>query len=267
MPLYSRAAARRLLLIASSIIALWLAGTPSGVQGKADAVGYAVCHRIAARSFHVHDRPLPLCARCTGIYLGVVAGLTVFAGSGRLRAGRLRPPRVLAALGMLGAAYAADGLNSYLSLFEFYSPPYGPRNSLRLITGLAFGLAMLTAALPVFNATVWRSPIRRAPIQNLRELAALAAILGLIAVAVMARIPALLLAFGLISAAGVLVMFVLVGSVLFVTLTRRENRAERWRDVALPALAGLAFAFTIIGAIDAVRYTVTGTWDGFDLWG
>lgn len=267
MPPYSRATTRSLLLVAGLIALLWLAGTPSGVLGKADAVGYAICHRIEARSFHVHDRPLPLCARCTGIYLGVMAGLAVFAGSGRLRAGRLPPVRVLAVLVPLGATYAIDGLNSYLTLFEFYSPPYEPRNSLRLVTGLAFGLAMIALALPVFNATVWRMPGRGATIRSLRELAALLAILGLVAAGVMVRVPALLLFFGLVSAAGVVVMFVLVGGVLFVTLARRENAAERWRDLAAPALAGLAFAFAIIGLIDAVRYALTGTWDGFNLWG
>lgn len=267
MHLYSRTTTRWLLFVASVILLLWLAGTPSGILGKADAVGYAICHRIDGRSFHVHDRPLPLCARCTGIYLGVMAGLAVFAGSGRLRTGWLPPGRVLAALAIMAAVYAVDGLNSYLGLFEFYSPPYEPRNSLRLITGLAFGLVMISVALPVFNATVWESRARRAPIQNLRELAALIAILALIAAAVMARVPALLLLFGLISTAGVLVMFVLVGGVLFVTLTRHENKARRWRDLAAPALAGLAFAFAIIGLIDAIRYAITGTWEGFNLWG
>jgi len=267
MPLYSRTTSRRVLLAAGLIGLIWLAATPSGVLGKADAVGYAICHRIAERSFHVHDRPLPLCARCTGIYLGVMAGLAVFAGSGRLRAGRLPPARVLALLLALGATYAVDGLNSYLSLFEFYAPPYEPRNSLRLVTGLAFGLAMIAVALPVFNATVWRTPASGAPVRSLRELAALIAILAVIAGGVLARVPALLLFFGLISAAGVLVMFVLVGGVLFVTLSRRENAAARWRDLAVPALAGLAFAFAITGAIDAARYALTGTWNGFNLWG
>jgi len=38
----------------------WLLNTPEGLLGKADAVGYAVCHRIEARSFHLGERPIPL---------------------------------------------------------------------------------------------------------------------------------------------------------------------------------------------------------------
>src|SRR5690242_19749135 len=46
--------------------AAWMYIAPEGALGKLDAIGYAVCHRIDARSFHIGDRQLPLCARCTG---------------------------------------------------------------------------------------------------------------------------------------------------------------------------------------------------------
>ena len=247
------------------VAGVWLFATPPGLLGKADAIGYAVCHRIAARSFHVHDRPLPLCARCTGTYLGVITGLLSCAVHGRLRAGRLPGIRILALLLVGVVAYGIDGLNSYLSLFEAYTPVYRPTNTLRLITGYAFGLAMITVVLPVFNAIAWRDPQPAAPLHRVKELAALYAISALVIAAVLTRSPALLLAFGLISAAGVLVMFGIVGSALFLTLTGRENSAARWRDLVVPALAGLVFAVSVIGAIDAVRYLLTGTWNGFTL--
>ena len=53
----------------------WLFNTPLGLLGKADAIGYAVCHRIDLRSFHLGDRTLPLCARCTGMFLGTLVSL------------------------------------------------------------------------------------------------------------------------------------------------------------------------------------------------
>jgi uncharacterized membrane protein len=39
------------------------------------AVGSVVCHQLADRSFFIDGRQLPVCARCTGLYLGGVAGL------------------------------------------------------------------------------------------------------------------------------------------------------------------------------------------------
>src|SRR5512146_2202623 len=65
------------------LLAGWVYIAPGGALGKLDAIGYAVCHRIDARSFHIGGRQLPLCARCTGeffsaafalIYLGFVSG-------------------------------------------------------------------------------------------------------------------------------------------------------------------------------------------------
>jgi hypothetical protein len=60
----------KLLLVAAlaALLIAWLSLTPPGLLGKADAVGYAVCHRIELRSFHLDGRPLPLCARCSGMY-------------------------------------------------------------------------------------------------------------------------------------------------------------------------------------------------------
>ena len=69
----------------------WLINTPVGLLGKADAVGYAVCHRIDARSFHLGERPLPLCARCSGMYLGAMLGLTYQVRTGWRKSGM--PPR------------------------------------------------------------------------------------------------------------------------------------------------------------------------------
>ncbi len=262
---YARPTIWALAVLGGVILTLWLAGTPPGVLGKADAVGYAICHRIEARTFHAHDRPLPLCARCTGIYLGVITALVIIAARGRLRAARLPGIPVLAVMVALGLTYAVDGLNSYLSIFAFYTPPYQPHNTLRLLTGLSFGLALITIVLPVINAIAWRAPQDAAPVASLRELAALYAAAAGVAVAVLLQIDALLVVLGLISALGVVLMFVIIGAVLFLTLTRRENTLTRWRDLAFPALAGLTFAVAVIGGIDLVRYLFTGTWDGFTL--
>lgn len=264
---YARRTAWLVLGLGLLIGGAWLLGTPPGILGKADAIGYAICHRIPTRSFHVHDRALPLCARCTGIYLGVMLGALVYAFSGRLRASRLPPLRVLAVLGLFGAAIALDGINSYLSLFDFYTPIYTPHNTLRLFTGLFAGAAMITIVLPIFNGTVWRAPDAGAPLRGWRDLAALLGGVTLAGLLVLTQQTAVLWIAGLLSSLGVLVMFTIIGAVLFLSFTRREGIARRWRDLALPATVGLAFALALIGGIDAVRYALTGTWEGFDMGG
>jgi uncharacterized membrane protein len=51
-------------------------------------VGGVVCHQLPERSFHVWGAQLPVCARCTGIYLG--AALAAFSVAVRPQIGRWR---------------------------------------------------------------------------------------------------------------------------------------------------------------------------------
>lgn len=256
------------------LLGLWLYATPPGLLGKADAVGYAICHRIPERSLHTslgahhhaeNERPLPLCARCTGIYLGVVTGVAVLARRGRLRAGHLPRFRWIAVLMVLGALYGLDGLNSYLTLFPGYKPLYTPHNTLRLVSGMSFGLTLTVLLVPTFNALAWAAPLKAAPIDGGRDLIALYAVAGAVAALVLADLPAIVLIAGLVSAAAVVMLFALLGSVLFLTLTRRECQARAWGDLVIPALAGFAFALLVLGGLDLARYVLTGTWAGFEL--
>jgi predicted membrane protein DUF2085 len=41
------------------------------------AIGSLVCHQLPARSFHLWSVPLPVCARCTGIYAGAAIAAVV----------------------------------------------------------------------------------------------------------------------------------------------------------------------------------------------
>jgi len=71
------------------LLGVWLALTPPGLLGKLDAIGYAVCHRIDARSYHIGERQVPLCVRCTGMYLGAMLSIIFQLVQGRK--GNTRP--------------------------------------------------------------------------------------------------------------------------------------------------------------------------------
>ena len=71
--------------------ALWLALLaaapllPVPLAAALYALGSHICHQRPERSFHLFAAQLPVCARCAGIYAGVVAG-SVFAVPARMRA-------------------------------------------------------------------------------------------------------------------------------------------------------------------------------------
>ncbi len=261
---YRRAVVWLVLAIAGLAGALWLLGTPPGISGKADAIGYAICHQIADRSFQVNGQPLPLCARCTGIYLGVMVGFVLLSAGGRARASRLAPTRTLVLLALFVVFMGLDGINSYLHLFPGYEGPYEPQNWLRLISGSFTGLAMITLMVPVFNTTVWAQADHRRVLTGIKELAGMLLVIGIVDALVLLRNPLILTGFGLLSAMGPPVILTMVWTILWLTITRRENTARSYRNLILPLIAGLGLAILMIGAIDLIRYQLTGSWEGFD---
>jgi uncharacterized membrane protein len=92
-------------------------------------VGSAVCHQLDARSFHVWAHQMPVCARCTGIYVGAaIAALAVSVRRGRST--RALNPRWLVGLAFLPAA---------TSLIYEWGTGVAPSNVTRAATGVVVG--------------------------------------------------------------------------------------------------------------------------------
>jgi uncharacterized membrane protein len=232
------------------------------VLEAADYIGYSVCHRITDRSFSIAGRQLPLCARCTGMYLGVSLTFMVLALAGRQRWSRLPPSRVLFVLiGFIGVM-GIDGLNSYSHFFPNIPHVYEPRNWLRLLTGIGAGLAMGSLVFPAMAQTLWKKQVYRPVLANLRELAGLVFLAVLMVGLVLSDDPRILYVLGLVSAAGVLLILTGINSTVMLILFRKDALASNWRQATVPLVAGLAIALVQIAAIAFVRFSATGTMTG-----
>lgn len=249
-------------LIAALVIGTWLLMTPQGLLGKADAIAYAVCHRIELRSFYLGNRPLPLCARCSGMFLGAVSALMFLFLHKPRRS--LFPPRPLWVLfGLFVVGYVVDGFNSYWHLVSNSYLLYSPNNTLRLATGTYFGIALANLVFPGFNQSVWRNPKEEPALRTWRE-TGMMVLLGVgIILAMKTENPLLLYPLALISAFGVLLLLTLVYSMVLLILFRREGLAHSSKELLLPLLGGVTLSFLQIGIIDLGRYLLMGTWEGF----
>jgi uncharacterized membrane protein len=243
----------------------WLMLTPGGLLGKADAVGYAVCHRIDLRSFHLGTRAMPLCARCSGMYLGALAALGGLLAMGKARAGGFPRPALLALFGVFAAAWAVDGLNSYLTLIPGAPHAYEPNNVLRLATGLLMGLTLGVIVFAGVNQNAWREGKKDPVVASFLEAGVLVLLAGAVGLLVLTENPLVLYPLAVLSAAGVLIVLGLVYSVVALIVLRRENRVDSWRDLALPLTLGLGLALLQVGVLDLARFALTGTWAGFSL--
>ena len=137
----------------SRFTALALAGFSSAILGASAACSWLIahgwsmqwrmlfrliCHGIPSRCLLLFGVPMPICARCTAIYLGLIAGTVVFRFIPRMSEMAARAMAIAAALPM-----ALDGGTQLIRLRE-------STNELRVVTGLMAGIALavwlLTAA-------------------------------------------------------------------------------------------------------------------------
>jgi uncharacterized membrane protein len=252
------------LILATSLTLLgWLAYTPPGLLGKADAVGYAICHRIELRSFFIADRQTPMCSRCSGMYLGALLGMVYLASFGRK--GGQPPLKTAWVFVVFLLAFALDGSNSYLRFFPGAPGLYDPNNWLRLITGTGMGLGIAVILVPVVHQTLWQTFDPQPALNSWRRLLPLLAMAGVIDLMVWSENPLLLFPLAVLSAAGVVMILTLVYTIVWTLIAKQDNRFTSVRQVWMALLAGFLTALLQIAVIDAGRYWFTGTWGGFNL--
>ena len=251
--------------------------TPAGVLRKADYIGAVACHRRPAHSFFIDGQQLPVCQRCSGTFPGALTGILVhWALCRRRRSFRFPPLGIALVFGGFAALWALDGLNSATSemplrlLVRFLgerSPGvgvlgYAPQPWLRLVSGVLMGSAMSALLVPAFNQTLWADGEELPALRSWGELGLLVGVELAVAGLILWMEPFLLYPVALYSVAGIVVMFVLLGAMLFVMATGRDNSMVAWRESWVPLLWGIVFALLLIGAIDLVRVRWLGTIDG-----
>ncbi len=244
---------------------------PPGLLGKADAVGYAICHRISERSFHLGERQLPMCARDTGTFTSAAVTLLLLSLRKPKRGG-MPVKKISAVLLLFFLIWAVDGSNSYLYLLKEklgilpqLKNIYIPNNTLRLLTGTGMGMGMGAVLYAAFNQSVWKEPDMRPSLENWRDLGLLIAIMLLIDIAVLTEAPIVLYPIALISVLGVLVLLSLIFTVVWVMIMREENKFTSLQEMWISLSAGLTLTLLMLLAIDLFRFRLTGTWGAFPL--
>ncbi len=258
-------------IMAVIVFAVWFYIAPPGLLGKADAIGYAICHRIDERSFHIGDRQLPLCARCTGEFYSAAITLLFFGFFSKKQSGmpgwKLGAPLIVFFL-----AFGIDGSNSYLYLLKqtvggtLNNIPnlYTPSNTLRLFTGSGMGIALASLLYPAFNQSAWKDSDLR-PALDWNKLGMLVGIILIVNLAILTESPIVLYPIAILSVLGVLALLMIVFSMAWILMMRQENEFNSLTQMWMPLLAGTTLAFLMITAIDLLRFKLTGTWGGFPL--
>lgn len=258
-------------LAALIVFSIWFTIAPPGFLGKADSVGYAICHRIDERSFHVFGRQLPLCARCTGEFYAAGITLLFLAIVSPRKSGmpgwKLGTPLIFFFL-----AFGIDGSNSYLYLIKQTSGGalsnmpnlYIPNNTLRLLTGSGMGIALASILYPAFSNSAWKT-FDPTPALDWKKISTIIGMILVVDLLVLTEHPAVLYPIAIISVLGVMSLLSLVFSMVWVLIMQQENLFDSIKQMWMPFLAGTTLALIMITVIDLLRLKLTGTWGGFPL--
>ena len=141
-----RLAAGSLLWAGVLPLAAWLRSVPGATAALFTfliyGIGSVICHQQPERSFYVGSIPLPVCARCTGIYAGgAVVAMAVLAGC-RFPLHPAARVRV-----WLGAA----AVPAVLSLLYEWGTARTPSNTIRAATGVLIGAAVAAAVFALLQ--------------------------------------------------------------------------------------------------------------------
>jgi uncharacterized membrane protein len=132
------------MLLTLGWLALILAAPflPAAASALVYVAGSLVCHQLPERSFYVGAVQLPVCGRCLGIYVGVVAGAGA-ALVARSRARALRTPSTVRTL-LIGGALptVVDVAGEGLGLWQGSN---AGRALIGSVLGLTIGLVVAAA--------------------------------------------------------------------------------------------------------------------------
>jgi uncharacterized membrane protein len=127
--LYVATLAAGLLWIAAIVFAPWLAGRAPRMAAYLYACFTPLCHQIPERSFTLFGYPLAVCARCTGLYAGALAGLIAYPRLRGFAGVRLPDVRLFF---LLAGPIAVDAAARWIGLWS-------SGNAVRFLTAFAAG--------------------------------------------------------------------------------------------------------------------------------
>jgi uncharacterized membrane protein len=106
--------------------------------------GRAICHQLEDRSLTVSGEVLAVCARDTGIYIGIFSTMIYLHFFKRRQNTTIPSIKISFLLLLFLVPLMVDGLGSYTHLFESNNPR-------RLLTGIAFGFVLPYFTYPLLS--------------------------------------------------------------------------------------------------------------------
>lgn len=200
-------------------------------------MGYGLCHQLPERSFFGGGVQLPVCARDTGIYIGILVSLALISWLHQGSRPRELPTRSgWIAIALMIATMALDGGTEYAGLRS-------TTNELRLITGLLAGFAIGAVITPMINDELWRTGSSERVLNTPWRLAIWISAVPVTYAVVYWGLPLLGIGYPILVAAAIVATLAAVNLIMVCMLPPFERRAESLRQALVPIAIAVAVAF------------------------
>jgi uncharacterized membrane protein len=210
-------------------------------------LGGGLCHQQDPRSFGFNGLYMPLCSRCTGIYIGLLFSLAAIVVIERKVKGEF--PTVKTVVITVGVVLLM-GLDVAVSALKFFDS----NNYIRFVTGFLAGWFIALILLQLKNILMWRKLVRVPYLNNKKSFIVwIFCGIGLI-VSFMFSFERLLLFWGVISVIGMIIFVTLIVLILFFGVIRRlTNKINSWKHYILSFSAGVVISIGILALLSTAR--------------
>jgi uncharacterized membrane protein len=196
-------------------------------------LGGGLCHQKMERTFSIDSLNMPVCSRCTGIYLGILLSLLALILIERKIKGEF--PSLKIVLLSVGV-FLIMGLEVVLSTLGFIQSS----NIIRMISGFMTGWFMVLLLFPLANNSMFKRLIRKNYLNNWKKF-----LIWLVAGAAGAILfiftyQYTIIFWALLAVLGLIVFTTLILFILFFSLNRRlQGSIDSWTKYLAAIGAGI----------------------------
>ena len=209
--------------------------------------GGGLCHQRIDRSFNSGTFNMPVCSRCTGIYLGIFLSLLALILIERRVKGEF--PSLKIVLVSVGA-FLLMGLEVVSSTLGFIQS----NNIIRMTTGFLMGWFMVLLLLPLANNSMFKKYIRKNYLDSPKKFWIwILAGLILCTIFIFSYSYALIL-WSIISVFGMVAFTTLILFILFFSLTRRlTGSIDSLKKFIISIITGIAVSLALLSLFSYLR--------------
>ena len=190
---------------------------------------------------------MPLCSRCTGIYIGFFFSLIAVIIIERRVKGEFPSVKIILTAAAVILLMGLDVVSSLLKISD--SNIY-----IRFTTGFLAGWFLALILLQLKNVLMWKKPVR-VPYLNSKKSFFLWILSGIcIITAFIFSFRKILIFWGIISIIGMIIFVTLILLILFFGVFRRlTNKINSWKYYILSFAAGIVFSIGILSLLSIIR--------------